>query len=270
MQIELHQLELRYSALRAWEPARRRKLLSALCEAGQQVPVVVVAAATTGHYVLIDGYLRVDVLRKILTAEVQAKVAAGQIPPQAAMKYLLPLARANGEDARKLVAGLGAQRISVRQMGRLYTAYRTADAIGRARLCDSPLLFLQMDAQAERGAEGQASGVDRLASDLGAIAGLCGRARRRACAEISIEEICVAQDRIKAGMGAARGSLSMLEQELGRRLEHDRPGLTDSDLHSARQGPGATRDRAGAGDLTEHGPTDSAERASSSAAEGEH
>jgi hypothetical protein len=206
----------------------------------------------------------------VLAAELQAKVAAGQIPPQAAMKYLLPLARANGEDARKLVAGLGAQRISVRQMGRLYTAYRTADAIGRARLCDSPLLFLQMDAQAERGAEGQASGVDRLVSDLGAIAGLCGRARRRACAEISIEEICVAQDRIKAGMGAARGSLSMLEQELGRRLEHDRPGLTDSDLHSARQGPGATRDRAGAGDLTEHGPTDSAERASSNATEGEH
>ena len=44
MQIELHQLELRYQALRAVEPSRRRKLLSALCETGQQVPVVVVAA----------------------------------------------------------------------------------------------------------------------------------------------------------------------------------------------------------------------------------
>jgi len=237
VQIELHQLELRYSALRATDPARRRKLLSALCETGQQVPVVVVTAATTGHYVLIDGYLRVDVLhslghdmveatvwpmgqtealiarfhlegrarstleeawllehlakdeglsleemgrrlcrtkswvsrrlgiRKVLATEVQAKVAAGQIPPQAAMKYLLPLARANCEHARKLVAGLGAQRISVRQMGRFYTAYRAADAVGRARLCDSPLLFLQMDAQAERGAEAQTTG--RGSSGLG-------------------------------------------------------------------------------------------------------
>jgi len=233
LRIELHQLELRYQALRAVEPSRRRKLLSAVCETGQQVPVVVVAAATADRYVLIDGYLRVDVmrslgrdvveatvwslgetealiarfhlegharsaleeawllehlakdeglsleelgrrlcrtkswvsrrlgLRKILTAEVQAKVAAGQIPAQAAMKYLLPLARANAEHSRKLVAGLGAQRVSVRQMGRLYAAYRAADAVGRERLCNSPLVFLQMEAQAER------SEVERAMREFG-------------------------------------------------------------------------------------------------------
>ena len=59
------------------------------------------------------------------------------------MKYLLPLARANGEHARKLVAGLGEHRLSVRQVGRLYAAYRVADTVGRARICASPLLFLQ-------------------------------------------------------------------------------------------------------------------------------
>lgn len=329
MQIELHQLELRYQALRAVEPSRRRKLLSAVCETGQQVPVVVVAAATAGRYVLIDGYLRVDVmrslgrdvveatvwslgetealiarfhlegharstleeawllehlakdeglsleelgrrlcrtrswvsrrlgLRKVLPAEVQAKVAAGQIPAQAAMKYLLPLARANGEHSRKLVAGLYEQRVSVRQMGRLYAAYRAADAVGRARLCDSPLVFLQMEAQTERAAEGQSTGVDRLVSDLGAIAGLCGRARRRACTEISIEEISVAQDRIGTAMGAARGSFAMLEQEFLRRLNHDRPGSTCSDLHTAGQGIGDPCNRAGAQDLPQHGPGDS-------------
>jgi hypothetical protein len=197
-------------------------------------------------------------LRKVLTAEMQTKIAAGQIPAQAAMKYLLPLARANAEHARKLVAGLGAQRISVRQMGKLYAAYRAADTVGRARLCDSPLVFLQMEAQAERSAEGQSTGVDRLVSDLGAIAGLCGRARRRACAEISIEEIAVAQDRIGAAMGAARGSFAMLEQELLRRLDHDRPGSAHSDLRAAGQGLGDTCDRASAQDLTQHGPGDSA------------
>jgi ParB-like chromosome segregation protein Spo0J len=329
LQIELHQLELRYQALRAVEPLRRRKLLSAVCETGQQVPVVVVAATTADRYVLIDGYLRVDVLRslgrdvveatvwslgetealiarfhlegharstleeawllehlakdeglsleelgrrlcrtkswvsrrlglrKVLTAEVQAKVAAGQIPAQAAMKYLLPLARANAEHARKLVAGLGEQRVSVRQMGRLYAAYRAADAVGRERLCHSPLVFLQMEAQAERVAERQFTGVDRLVSDLSAIAGLCGRARRRACAEISIEEIAVAQDRIGVAMGAARGAFAMLEQELLRRLDHDRPGATNSNLHTAGQGLGDTCDRAGAQDLTQHGPGNS-------------
>jgi hypothetical protein len=197
-------------------------------------------------------------LRKVLTAEVQAKVATGQIPAQAAMKYLLPLARANAEHARKLVAGLGTQRVSVRQMGKLYAAYRAADAVGRERLCNSPLVFLQMEAQSERAAEGQSTGVDRLVSDLGAIAGLCGRARRRACTGISIEEIAVAQDRIGAAMGAARGAFAMLEQELGRRLDHDRPGTTHSDLRPTGQGLGDTCDRAGAQDLPQHGSGDSA------------
>jgi ParB-like chromosome segregation protein Spo0J len=291
--------------------------------------VVVVAAATADHYVLIDGYLRVDVLRslgrdiveatvwslgesealiarfhlegharstleeawllehlakdeglsleelgrrlcrtkswvsrrlgltKVLTSEVQAKVAAGQIPAQAAMKYLLPLARANAGHARKLVAGLGEQQVSVRQMGRLYVAYRAADAVGRTRLCSSPLVFLQMEAQAERAAEGQSTGVDRLVSDLGAIAGLCGRACRRACAEISIEEISVAEERIGTAMGAARGSFAMLEQKLLRRLNHDRQGTTYSDLHPAGQGLGDTCNRPGAQDLPQHGPGDS-------------
>jgi ParB-like chromosome segregation protein Spo0J len=330
VQIELHQLELRYQGLRAAEPLRRRKLLSALCETGQQVPVIVVAATVSetmpARYVLIDGYLRVDILRslgrdvveatvwtlgetealiarfhlegrarstleeawllehlakdeglsleelgrrlcrtkswvsrrlglrKVLWPEVQAKVASGKIPPQAAMKYLLPLARANGEHARKLVAGLGEHRLSVRQVGRLYAAYRVADTVGRARICASPLLFLQMDAQSERAAAVQSTGVDRLVSDLGAIAGLCGRARGRACAGISVEEMAVAQDRIVAALAAARGSFAMLSQELGRRLDHDRPGSAHSDLCPATPGQGNTHDCAGAGDLAQHSP----------------
>jgi ParB-like chromosome segregation protein Spo0J len=323
MQIELHQLEMRYAALRAAEPARRRKLLSSLCEAGQQSPVVVVTA-TVDRYVLIDGYARVAILRqlgrdtveatvwplsesealiarfhmegrarsaleqawliehltkdegqsldeiarrlcrskswvsrrlglrKALLPEVQAKVAAGQIPPQAAMKYLLPLARANGEHARKLVMGLGEQRVSVRQMGRLFAAYRASDQVGRARLCDSPLLFLQVDAHTEPAGPEKTQGVGRLLSDLGAIAGLCGRARRRACTDISVEEYAVASERIGAALLAARGAVATLDVEITARLSHDRPGAAQSSLCPAGQGERDARDRVGARDLTEH------------------
>jgi ParB-like chromosome segregation protein Spo0J len=302
--------------------------LSALYEMGQQVPVVVVAGATVDHYVLIDGYLRVELLRrlgldtvdatvwplseadalithfhlggharstleeawliehlakaeglsqdelgrrlcrskswvsrrlglrKLLPTEIQTRVAAGQIPPQAAMKYLLPLARANPEDLRQMVAGLGQVRISVRQMGKLVTAYRTADPVGRTRLCQAPLLYLQMEAQAARATPAQATGVERLVSDLGAIAGLCGRARRRARAEISAEEFGVAQDRIWAASDAARGAFATLCQELAIRLNHDRPGPTHGDFHPAGQGPGDPRDSEGAGAVTQHGARD--------------
>lgn len=334
MQIELHQLELRHAALRAADPARRRKLVAALSDAGQQVPVVVVAAdaPAADRYILIDGYVRVDVLhslgrdtveatvwtmaetdaliarfhlegrarstleeawllehltcdeglsledvgrrlcrtkswvsrrlglRKVLTSEMRAKVAAGQIPPQAAMKYLLPLARANGEHARALIGNLGAHRISVRQLGRLYAAYRATDAVGRARICNSPLMFLQMDGQAARVEQAQSSAVDRLVTDLGAIAGMCGRARRRACAEISVDEMLVARDRIWMAVTAARGAFGILDHEIGRRLRDDRPGATDGDLRVAEQGPGDPGNRAGAADLPEHGEGHSAQR----------
>jgi hypothetical protein len=193
-------------------------------------------------------------LRKALLPEVQAKVAAGQIPPQAAMKYLLPLARANGEHPRKLVMGLGEQRVSVRQMGRLFAAYRASDQVGRARLCDSPLLFLQVDAHTEPAAQEKTQGVGRLISDLGAIAGLCGRARRRACTEISVEEYAVASERIGAALLAARGAVATLDAEIMARLSYDRPGAAQSGLCPAGQAQGDARDCAGARDLAERGP----------------
>jgi transposase len=74
MQIELGQIELRYQGLRAASPARRRSLLAALSEAGQQVPVVVVTAAAPAKYVLIDGYTRVELLRRLGRDTVEATV----------------------------------------------------------------------------------------------------------------------------------------------------------------------------------------------------
>jgi ParB-like chromosome segregation protein Spo0J len=334
MQIELHLLELRYATLRAADPAGRRRLLAALCEAGQQVPVVVVAAAApslTGRYVLIDGYARVEVLRSLgrdtveatawamgetealiarfhlegrarstleeawllehlaeegglsleemgrrlcrtkswvsrrlglhraLAPEVRAKVAAGQIPPQAAMKSLLPLARANAEHARKLVSALGAQRVSVRQMGRLYAAWRAADAVGRERLVSSPLMFLQMEAETQRQTPPHPPEVERLIQDLGTTAGVCGRAARRVRSGINDDQLGSARKRISAAWVAARAQFAALAQEIDVRLEeHDRSRPAQGDLHPARQGAERAGDRPGTQSLAEHGPTDPA------------
>ncbi len=69
MDLELHQLELRHADLRIRDAGRRRRLLAALAEQGQQVPVVVVSEA---RYVLIDGYLRVEALQQLGCDTVQA------------------------------------------------------------------------------------------------------------------------------------------------------------------------------------------------------
>jgi DNA replication protein DnaC len=65
MDLEFHQLDLRYVELRGRSPARERRLLSSLAEVGQQAPIVVVSPVSSGRNVVIDGYKRVCLLRRL-------------------------------------------------------------------------------------------------------------------------------------------------------------------------------------------------------------
>ena len=61
--LEFHQLDLRYERLRVRHPARERRLLASLADAGQQTPIVVVTTAAT--HVVVDGHKRVRCLRRL-------------------------------------------------------------------------------------------------------------------------------------------------------------------------------------------------------------
>jgi ParB-like chromosome segregation protein Spo0J len=61
--VELHQLTLRYEHLRKRHPIQERALLTSLAEIGQQLPVVVVGEAE--RLVLIDGYKRARALKRL-------------------------------------------------------------------------------------------------------------------------------------------------------------------------------------------------------------
>ena len=63
MQLELHQLTLRYERLRKRSPRDERALLVSLSEIGQQLPVVVIEEAPS--FILIDGYKRVRALKRL-------------------------------------------------------------------------------------------------------------------------------------------------------------------------------------------------------------
>ncbi len=213
MEVDLHQLELRHEDLRIQDVDRRRRLIASVAEIGQQVPVVVVH--DDDRVVLIDGYLRVEALRRLgrdtavattwpmteaeallhhhhlaaavgrsaiedawllsrlrwhglaqdelarrlcrskswvsrrlalideLAAAVQAAVRAGTVPPHAAMKYLVPLARANRQQCEQLITGLAATRVSSREVGAIYEAWRRADAPGGQPLVAEPLQCLR-------------------------------------------------------------------------------------------------------------------------------
>jgi ParB/RepB/Spo0J family partition protein len=72
MEIEFHQLDLRYQALRRRDPKKERQVLASLAEVGQLLPVVVVGAGQAGHYVLLDGFKRVRALCRLHADTVRA------------------------------------------------------------------------------------------------------------------------------------------------------------------------------------------------------
>jgi ParB/RepB/Spo0J family partition protein len=75
MQLEFHQLDRRWEHLRVRHPQRQRRLLASLAAAGQQTPIVVVAAADqSDRYLVIDGYKRIAALQQLGRDTVEAVV----------------------------------------------------------------------------------------------------------------------------------------------------------------------------------------------------
>ena len=75
MDLELHQLDLRFEHLRVRRPERERRLLASLAATGQQVPIVVVPVGDgPKRYRVIDGYKRVSALRRLSRDTVRATV----------------------------------------------------------------------------------------------------------------------------------------------------------------------------------------------------
>jgi ParB family transcriptional regulator, chromosome partitioning protein len=73
MQLEFHQLDRRWEHLRVRHPGRQRRLLASLAEAGQQTPIVVVAAeGQADRYIVIDGYKRIAALEQLGRDTVEA------------------------------------------------------------------------------------------------------------------------------------------------------------------------------------------------------
>jgi ParB/RepB/Spo0J family partition protein len=252
LELEFHQLALRYERLKVVRPEAERRLLASLAELGQQVPIVVVKQPADDQFVVIDGYKRVRALRRLgrdtvaagcwpgeeaealiatclmqtaepetaleqswLLAElherfglsleelarrfshsvswvsrrlalvqelpdsIQERVRRGEMGAHGAAKYLVPLARANRQVCLELVEGIGATRLSSRDLGILYTAYQTGNWVTRQRLLEAPLVFLKSYKEAKAPLSVEPGPSDSLLSDLEMLSATARRARRR-------------------------------------------------------------------------------------------
>jgi len=215
MELELHQLELRYAGLRKRHPVRERQLLASLAEIGQQLPIVVVSEAS--RFVVIDGYKRVRALQRlsrdtirgtrwetdevealllerrmrcaredaldqawllaelqerfglqlpelarrfdrskswvsgrlgllqVLPARIHEQVRAGELSAHAAMKYLVPLARADTNAARELAAAITPLKLTTREVGALYEGWHSGTQRTRERILSSRSSTCKLD-----------------------------------------------------------------------------------------------------------------------------
>jgi ParB-like chromosome segregation protein Spo0J len=113
-----------------------------------------------------------------LPASVQEQVRAGTIGGHAAMKYLVPLARANSDHCEALGKALGQLRPTSRQVAELYAAYFAGNAAIRERVVQQPALVLAARAELGR-AGGELSAIEQLLRDVRIVASVARRAVRR-------------------------------------------------------------------------------------------
>jgi ParB/RepB/Spo0J family partition protein len=251
MQLEVHQLDLRYERLRVRQPARERRLLASLADAGQQMPIVVVI--TNAAYVVVDGHKRVRCLRwlhrdtviavvwdmpeaealifrqllrtdatdsafeqgwllrtlheehgvaldvlaqrfdrtvswvsrrlslvRTLPDAIQQHVHDGHLVAHAAMKYLVPLARANAGDCLRFTEVIAPHRLTTRQIGRLYQRYVAGPDVTRELVLTDPLLVLRLtDDTPPAPVRPEASAPEALITDFHILGAVARRAARR-------------------------------------------------------------------------------------------
>lgn len=315
MDLEFHQLDLRFAHLRVRRPDRERRLLASLAASGQQVPIVVVPVRDhPDRYLVIDGYKRISALRRLgrdtvratvwemdeaealllgqslrasegetaleqgwLLAEleqrfgygldelarrfdrsaswvsrrlalvellpdsVQQKVRDGQVTPHAAMKFLVPVARANLGECQQMAGAFATHKFTSREAGELYAAWRDSSPQMRSRILEEPTLFLK--ARREIGkqqpeTQPPAAALLRDLEMVSAIARRAGRRWRQAAAVMDGVDL----DRARHSLEHARDELG----RLARRIEQEKPHAEQKPAHhdprNARPGTADTAD----------------------------
>ena len=86
-------------------------------------------------------------LVELLPETLQQQVREGTLGAQLAMKYLVPVARVNGEDCLRMAAVFLQHRCDTRQAGQLYAAWRDGSRVVRERILAEPGLFLKTQRQ---------------------------------------------------------------------------------------------------------------------------
>jgi hypothetical protein len=163
---------------------------------------------------------RRQALVRELPAPVQEQVRGGALGAHAAMKYLVPLARANREDCVRLCAALSPLRPSSRQVAEVYAAWSEGTAKTRALLLQDPVLFLRARQEARRRESEAQSPVRQLLGDFALLENVACRARRRLCQGLARRLMASEREEAMRGLLGAQAAFEQLGQLGQRELGH--------------------------------------------------
>jgi len=185
-----------------------------------------------------------------IPATVQQRVRDGAITAHIAMKYLVPVARANASDCERMAQVFAKHRFSSRQAGEIYAAWRDASSSIRERILQSPDLFLKAHEELE---PQPATAAEELLRDLTMIVAITNRANRRfarAQALMSGNELESAQRKIESALK----DLTRLSERVDKENTHVESKPTHGDSGTPRPGERETRDRTGSEHLASERP----------------
>src|SRR5207247_5490802 len=187
-------------------------------------------------------------LAEVLPEAVQQQVREGKILAQAAMKFLVPVARQSLEDCQRMAAIFDEHHCDTREAGQLYGAWRKGSPVIRKRILDDPKLFFKTQRQAQEKAPA-GTGAELL-RDLEMVVAIVNRAQRRLAG-------AAATDLDHQQSKAARHQIERIQNQLRRideeiqpeKKPHVEPSAAHHDSGTEHAGSEQTGDRAGAGNL---------------------
>jgi hypothetical protein len=136
----------------------------------------------------------------------QQLVRQGRLGPHAAMKHLLPLARANRAGAIELAQAIAPLRPSTRATATLCAAFARGNEASRRQLLQHPELLLRAS-QPPGTADDPAQQLER---DVGAVGGIARRALTRVHGGILEQLLPPEQVRLRGTAVAARHDVEQL------------------------------------------------------------
>ncbi len=163
-----------------------------------------------------------------LPEEIQEHVRTGTLTAQAAMKYLVPLARAKPADCLRLAAALAPRRASTREVAALYAGWLGGGPTRELVLAD-PWLFLRVQEEARRAETPAPTPAEQLTDDLGALAGIARRLHRRLRQGLARRLAPPERDEVRRCYLQAKGDADALFARLEKEVGDARPEHASGD-----------------------------------------